>query len=54
MDSFIELPKSLQHAAIIHFPPMPYGNDGNYQSVAIDLVDGSVIADADAPGVAAP
>jgi len=32
---------------------MPDGNDGNDQPAVIDLIDSAVVADTDAPGVAA-
>jgi hypothetical protein len=39
---------------LIHLPSMADSDDGHDKPVVIDLVDGAVVADADAPGVAAP
>lgn len=32
---------------------MPNSNDGNDEPAVVNLIDGTVVADADAPGVAA-
>ena len=37
---------------LIHLPSMADSDDGHDKPVVIDLVDGAVVADADAPGVA--
>lgn len=39
---------------LIDLPSMSYGNDGNDELAIVDLIDGAVVADADAPGLATP
>ena len=38
---------------LIDFSSMCYGNDGDDESLVVDLIDGAVVANANAPGVAA-